>query len=179
MRMTRGFWKKEPGVYRAEILFILVVLASCAWLNTAAATEVYSWTDESGTVNFSDRPPANDGSQVINVEDAYRPGTTGAYPLTGDNADAPSAPAEAGPAGEALSAAQQRREEIAKAREERKEAQAEKEQMCGKHRKRLDQMEPARRVFYINERGEEIRMDDDQRMKLIDESKDYIATNCK
>jgi len=177
--MTRGFWKKEPGVYRTEILLILVALASCAWLNTAAATEVYSWTDENGTVNFSDRPPANSGSQIIDVEDAYRPGTTGAYPLTGDNTDAPSAPAEAGSTGETLSAAQQRREEIAKEREERREEQAEKEQMCGKHRKRLEQMEPARRVFYVNERGEEVRMDDDRRMKLIEESKDYIATNCK
>lgn len=177
--MTRGFWKKEPGVYRTEVLLIIAALASCAWLNTAAATEVYSWTDESGTLNFSDRPPANDGSQIINVDDAYRPGTTGAYPLNEDNADAPSASAEAGSTGETLSAAQQRREDIAKVREERKEAQAEKEQMCGKHRKRLEQMEPARRVFYVNERGEEIRMDDDRRMKLIDESKDYIAKNCR
>jgi len=50
--------------------------------------------------------------------------------------------------------------------------------MCQKHRKRLTQMEPARRVFYTNEQGESVRMDDDLRMDLIEEDRSYINENC-
>jgi hypothetical protein len=40
-------------------------------------------------------------------------------------------------------------------------------------------MEPARRVFYTDDQGESVRMDDDQRMALIDESKAFLAKNCR
>jgi hypothetical protein len=39
-------------------------------------------------------------------------------------------------------------------------------------------MEPARRVYYKDENGQEVRMDDNQRMSLIEESRNYIAENC-
>ena len=67
---------------------------------------------------------------------------------------------------------------MANERKERAEAQAEMEIMCQKHSKRLTQMEPARRVFYTNEQGESVRMDDDLRTKLIEEDKSYISENC-
>jgi hypothetical protein len=40
-------------------------------------------------------------------------------------------------------------------------------------------MEPARRVFYTNEQGESVRMDDDERMALIEESRAFLAENCE
>jgi len=61
----------------------------------------------------------------------------------------------------------------------RKEAEAVTKELCAKHQQRLTQMEPARRVFYTNEKGESVRMDDNQRMELIKEDKEFIAKNCK
>jgi hypothetical protein len=158
--------------------FILTIFtAGVFWAGGlfAQSAEVYTWTDEDGVVHFSDSPPAAGRADQINVEGVYKPGTTGMYPEAQpgtapssdlDEADAPK------------SAAQQRREEIARNREENRKADAEARQLCGQHRQRLTQMEPARRVFYTNEQGEQVRMDDDQRMQLIEESKQYLAEHC-
>ena len=67
---------------------------------------------------------------------------------------------------------------MAEVRKERREAQAEIDLMCQKHSKRVEQIEPYRRVYYTNEQGERERMDDNLRVELVDESKAYIAENC-
>ena len=165
--------------YRTEILLILATGFAFAWISSAAATEVYTWTDQDGIVHYSDTPLSNAASQKIEVDGEYRPGTSGADP-TSAGPTAGAATSSQTPDGESLpSAAQQRREQIAEVREERREAKAEIDQLCTKHQKRLTQMEPARRVFYTDEKGESVRMDDDQRMELIKEDKDFIAKNCE
>jgi hypothetical protein len=164
--------------YRFRVLVILTASLTWAGSGNVLATEVHTWTDENGTVHFSDAPSADENSRVINIEGVYMPGTTGAY-STGENSQ-PVSNDEGGAESEdsPQSAAQQRREQIAKDREERRKAQAETERLCGRHRQRLEQMEPARRVFYVDEQGEQVRMDDDQRMGLIAESKEFLASNC-
>jgi len=76
------------------------------------------------------------------------------------------------------SIADAKREEIAKNRKERREKQAEMDRMCTQHRVRLASVEPNRRVFYTDESGENVRMDDDKRIALVEESKDFLAKNC-
>jgi len=164
--------------YRFRVLVILTVILTWAGSGNVLATEVHTWTDENGTVHFSDAPSASGDSRLINIEGAYMPGTTGAYPAGENSQQAP-----AGEGGEESedspqSVAQQRREQLAKDRDEKKKAKAEADRMCGLHRQRLEQVEPARRVFYTDEQGEQVRMDDDQRMGLIDESKEFLANNC-
>jgi hypothetical protein len=153
---------------------LLIVLA-VARTAPANAAEVYTWTDENGVVHFSDSPRASGPMEALEVEEIYRPGSSDDYAR-------PSDPAAATPAAEgeteAVSAAEQRREDIAKARADRRQAQAETDRMCARHRQRLEQMEPARRVFYTDADGESVRMDDDQRMALIDESKAFLRDNC-
>ena len=156
---------------RPGLVLTLAVIFTSAAAFSAHATEVYTWKDESGVVHFSDTPPETVDSQQINVEGAYKPGTV-----------EPPQPASATPAepGETpQSAAQQRRERMATEREERRENRELNEQLCARHRARLEQVEPARRVFFTNEEGESVRMDDDQRMALIQEDKDFIAKNCE
>ena len=165
--------------YRTEILIILATGFASAWISSAAATEVYTWTDQDGIVHYSDAP-LNDGeSQKIEVEGAYPPGTTDAYPSSEESAAPATVSSQVGDGESPQSAAQQRREQIAEDREERREAKAENDQLCAKHRQRLTQVEPARRVFYTNEKGESVRMDDDRRMELIEEDKEFIAKNCE
>jgi hypothetical protein len=159
----------KPRFGKTQVMLLGILAA--AWLGPAWGTEVYTWTDEDGTVHFSDSPRPSGPMDVIDVEEAYRPGTEGAY----DESGAP----PAGETGETVqSAAQQRREKIAQEQADRQNEQAETDRLCGLHRQRLEQMEPARRVFYVNEEGESVRMDDDQRMGLIDESKAFLAANC-
>ena len=165
------------------LLWMLASLClSSALLTTPASAEIYKWTDENGLVHFGDRPPQGQQAQSISTPEA-------AWPDNGEIESAPETP-QAAPADASndtatdeqepvpLTAAQARREKMANERKERSEAQGEMERMCQKHRKRLTQMEPARRVFYTNEQGESVRMDDDMRMKLIEEDRSYINENC-
>ena len=157
----------------------LLQLFAVGWTTVAAATEVYTWTDESGTVHYSDTPRASGAMEALEVEEIYRPGSADAYPSPASTpaADAGVTPEEEPPA--PLSAAEQRRESIAGERAKRREKQAEMEQQCNLHRQRLEQMEPARRVFYTDADGESVRMDDDRRVALIEESRAFLAKNCR
>jgi len=177
--MKRGFERQGYCKHRSDILLVLIAGFAVIWFQSAAATEVYTWTDSDGIVHYGDAPPVSGESQKIDVEDAYRPGTASVYTLPEESAQSPSEPAEDVPEEDVLSFAQQRREQIASDREERKEASAENEQMCARHKQRLAQVEPARRVFYTNAKGESVRMDDDARLNLVEESKEYIAKNCE
>jgi hypothetical protein len=163
----------NPNSLRGTAPFLAAMLLLTA--APAVATEVYTWTDENGVVHYGDAAPQAEGIEFekITVEEAYRPGTSGAYPVTD-----PAAPTEGDEDEPAPSFAEQRREEIAGNRDERRQDQAVIEQQCTRHRQRLAEMEPARRVFYTNEAGEQVRMDDDQRMGLIDASKKFLEAYC-
>lgn len=177
--MKQGIAKQGLRKHLSEFLIVLVAGFACAWISSAAATEVYTWTDKEGIVHYSDSPLNDGSSQKIEVEGANHPGTTGTYPTSEGPAANTAVPSQGGDEESPQSAAQQRREQIAKGREERREAKAEIDQLCARHRQRLTQVEPARRVFYTDEKGESVRMDDDQRMELIKEDKDFIAKNCE
>jgi hypothetical protein len=154
-----------------NIWCLLALIFACAGATNALATDVFTWTDEDGVVHFSDLPTDSMNSEKISVAGVYKPGTV--------QPPEPSASSQPESGETPLSAAQQRRERMAKEREERREAQALAEQMCTRHRQRLEQMEPARRVLYTDDSGESVRMDDDMRMGLINESKEFISKNCK
>jgi hypothetical protein len=177
--MKRGFGKQGFSKHRTEMIIILIAGFAGAWINSAAATEVYTWTDSDGIVHYSDAPPDTRESQKIEVEDAYNPGTASAYPPSEEATDGSAGTDEPGPEESPKSAAQQRREQIAEDRKERREAQAEIDKMCKRHKQRVAQVEPARRVFYTDETGESVRLDDDQRLDMVRESKEYIAKNCE
>ncbi len=150
----------------------------------AIATEVYTWTDANGVVHYGDKPPDGQQAQIINVRETHGPGTTEADPSPGE--------AQSDPASDALavndapeqetsppqSVADARREKIANNRKERREAQAAMDRLCVDHRERLAHVEPNRRVFYLDESGERVRMDDDKRIALVEESKDFLTKNC-
>jgi len=171
------------GKHRTAIFITIVAGLVCASNVAASATEVYTWTDENGVLHFSDSPPDDGDSKKISVEGAYRPGTTGAYPdpaETGNSAEPAQSTGESdGETEDMQSLAQQKRDQLAEQREERREAQEENDRLCGRHSQRLTQMEPARRVFYTNEKGESVRMDDAERVGMVEESKAFLEKNCQ
>ena len=77
------------------------------------------------------------------------------------------------------SAAQQRREEIARNTEAAKAKQAARAAECAAWQTEVDRLEPNRRVFYTNEQGETERMDDVARTNRVAELKAQIARNCR
>ena len=159
-------------------MFLLISAVAVASTAPARASEVYTWTDENGVVHYSDAPRADRAAKIVEVDEEIQPDSEDAY---ADPAEADSPPAEDVDAGEEdtpKTPAQEAREKLARERAERREAQAETDRLCALHRQRLERMEPARRVFYTDEQGESVRLDDDRRLELIDESRDFLADNC-
>jgi hypothetical protein len=174
---------KQHGIVALLICMTALLLGVIS--GNAVANEVFKWTDENGVVHFGDRPPEGQKTQIVVVPQAPRSSNAWANPSPNDAqpgsdssaADATKLPDEEEEA--PMSLADQRREQLAKDRKEKREAGEEMERMCAKHRRRLTQMEPARRVFYTDEKGQSVRMDDDLRIELIEEDKAYIAENCE
>jgi hypothetical protein len=153
-----------------------LLLALCAvslWTGALGAAEVYTWTDENGVVHYSQTPRPQGGEQVLEVEEAYKPGSVPAQPPAVAGGEETGEPAEA-----TLTAAQARRQQLEEKRAANRERQELNQELCGLHRQRLEQLEPARRVFYTDESGETVRMDDDQRIALVEESRSFVEENC-
>ena len=145
-----------------------VVAAFCfatAYPADAQAKEMYSWTDENGVVHFSDtkpmdqdvRPQAVPQGQALQGNSPYQ---------QDDQANEPSP-------------GQQRREEIDQKNQEARANQAMNEAQCSAWRAEVSRLEPHRRVFFTNEKGETERMDDVERVNTVAELKSNIAKNCK
>jgi len=166
---NRGVGRSQAGTAVA-----LVVISVIGSVQCAQAAEVYSWTDGAGVQHFSDIPPQAGSAEILNIEDAYRPGSSGAYPDLSPASDSDNPVTES-----PQSVAQQRYEKLAKDRAERKEKLAETEKLCAQNESLLERLEPARRVYYTNEQGEEVRMDDEARVDLVEQTKDFIDKNCR
>ena len=165
---------KKGNHFRSAIVRItLVLVVAGTFSSIVTATEVHKWVDENGVVHFSDTKPMALESETIEMRESGYSQASGAVPAP----QAPTAQAE----GEEpqVSAAQARRDEMARKRQERKEAAAEAEYLCGRHSQRLEQMEPARRVYYTDENGQQVRMDDVQRIELVEESRAFLSENCQ
>ena len=176
---------KHQQQYRTVVLLtcIIAVLVS-AMSASAVAREVYSWTDENGVMHYSDTPPDRQEAQEFEVRETYLPDSGEANHAPGDTP--PDAASDAVIKDDASgqetdppqSMAEARREKIARDRIEHREAQAEMDRRCAMQRERLARIEPSRRVFYTDDSGKTVRMDDDQRLAQVQDSKDFIAKNC-
>lgn len=162
--MQQGIHFNPRFIFQLLVAVLALGASQLAW-----SAKVHTWTDENGVVHYSDSPRADGQSQTVEIEDIYKPGTVteGAVPEAGEE-----------PAETVSNRIQQDREQRRKDRAERLQAQEEIEKLCAQHRDRLARVEPARRVMYTGEDGEMVRMDDDERLALVDESRKFIAENC-
>jgi len=164
---------------RLEIRLVLLLVFGFCWINGAAAAEVYKWTDKDGVVHFSDMPTQSGDAEIINVEGAPPPGSSSAYAdVDAEQAD-PSGESDNPMTENPATLAEQRREQIAADRKERNERQAEITALCAQNQQLLERLEPSRRVYFTDAKGEEVRMDDEQRVALVEEAKDFVAENCQ
>lgn len=128
--------------------------------------KMYSYTDENGTVVFTDQRPPDPNVKAQPVPAGPPP--QGGNPYA--QADAPAAEPSAG---------QQRREEITQNRQQAREQQAQNEAQCAAWQSEVETLEPHRRHFYTNEQGETVRMDDVERANRVAELKRQIEANCR
>jgi hypothetical protein len=158
--------KEEGKLMKTSSLCASLVVILC--LSTFANVEaqdkkMYSWTDENGTVHFTDTRPEGQDVEEISVSQETPPVTANPY--------------QENIAGSSL--AEQRRQEIARKSEQNQINQAVKSVECSSWQAEVDRLEPNRRVFYTNDEGETERMDDVERTNRVAELKSRIANNCK
>ncbi len=148
-------------------------------LSPLVAKEIYTWKDENGVVHYVDTPPDNPNAQAVTAPEAYRPGSVSTLPDAAPADESPATEPEVETAGQDLSAADARRQELAARRAERRAEDQELAELCARARAQLADLEPSRRVFYEDEQGETVRMDDDQRMNAIEENRKLIEEYCR
>jgi len=144
-------------------LFVVLLCLFVTASGQAQDRKVYSWTDENGTVHFSESQPEGQDVREQSIPQGAPPAT-----------DNPYQDVDTGP-----SVAQQRRDEIARKSEEAQVNNAVKGMECSAWQAEVDRLEPNRRVFYTNDQGETVRMDDVERTNQVAKLKSQIAKNCK
>ena len=152
---------------QSRLFIAIVAFAACFTALSAVAQngKMYSYTDENGTIVFTEKPPADRNIQ----SQAIPPGP----PPQGGN---PYAEATAEPG---VSAGQAKREEIARNSQQTQAARAQKEAQCAAWQSEVARLEPHRRQYFTNEDGETERMDDEKRVAQVADLKQKIANNCK
>jgi hypothetical protein len=153
----------------------------------AQSANIYSWTDENGVKHFSDKAPVETEAAVEEIPVA-QPVAAAAEPeaLADDSSTTPDNQALDGTATdpaapgtpEELSYADQQRLAMEERRKAQRENQAERQRICLKAQDELARVEPNRRVYYTDESGETARMDDVERVELVEENKRLIAEYC-
>jgi hypothetical protein len=151
---------KKPVLPTVIASFLLGICVSTA----VQAQQMYKWTDKDGVVHFSETPPTGQQAEASDIPAG--PPLMGQEPV--------SSPSMAGQP----SAAQQRRDEIAQNRDRAETEAALRDAQCAAKRAEVARLEPNRRVFYTDESGETVRMDDQVRVDKVAAAKRYIEQNC-
>jgi hypothetical protein len=154
--------------------------------SAAADAEVYIWKDENGVTHFSETPPpSGQEAEIADLPDmkpaaSQQVGVEGEPPLEYDGMQFDlREPTQTDTPAETASIADLKRQQLAENRARRQAEAAKLERECQVARNRVAQIEPSRRVFYTNEAGEEVRMDDDERVSEVEQLHDFIDRDCR
>jgi hypothetical protein len=154
---------------RISTFFLAVLIATLALstTQTVAEEEIYRWVDKDGVVHFEPRPEGHADAEVVELMEA-------------PDYDSQSNPEQSSPytTDPQPSYAQKQRDEREQGRKEAAEKQKEMDVLCKNNRDRVATLEPTTRVMYKQEDGTVIRMDDNDRLDKLAESKAFIAENC-
>jgi hypothetical protein len=169
---TERISSKKDTKMRSAIIFTAILIAPLVLtaMDARADDEIYRWVDENGVVHFGDNPEGQANSELIEIKN----NPSGITPVNPAPAATGSNPLEEPP----LSAAQQQRADRA---EKMKEAAAKKEAIaagCEQRHQLVAQLEPSPRVIVQFEDGTVGRLDDNERLEMLNEAKTYIAEKC-
>ncbi len=145
------------------LLATFVLVATDAVANKSI---IYRWVDEQGLVHYGDRPGDSSDIEIVQI----RSGKTYSTAPVFDSDEEPIYPAQAEQA-TPQSKGKAKRQSAA-------ERKAEMAAACKQRREAIARIEPVTKVLVEGEDGEVYRMDDNDRLKLLAESKAFIADNC-
>lgn len=128
--------------------------------SAAAAQQIYQWTDERGTVQFGQLPPADTPYQPLNIR---------APAPIGGQLRAPATVPTAPPRENVTSAVRQR---------EQRQAEATRE-YCQQLRKDLTTLQDNPRLRRTNAEGEVERIGEDERQRLIQLAQGNLQEHCQ
>ncbi|MCG8464839.1 MAG: DUF4124 domain-containing protein [Xanthomonadales bacterium] len=143
-----------------------ILAACCLFFATQshAGNEIYKWVDDKGVTHYSARPP-EDGRlyEEVKVRNRNRYATQGSTLTASAPNNAPEAqePSITQPGREV---SVQNPEKVA--------------QNCARARKNIATINSKRRVSITGEDGEQRRLNDDERAKLMQESQQYLERWC-
>ncbi len=159
---------------------LLLVIAGAVLPSIAGAQKntIYSWTDENGLKHFSDQAPVGVPATRKEIPVAAQPVAEEAVADPLNNEPGDNAVATQTAVADDLSYADQQRLDLEEKRKAKQEKQLERQRMCLKAREELARVEPNRRVYYSGKDGETTRMDDVERVTLVEENKQLIAEYC-
>ena len=154
------------NMIKSSLLIRIIAVSAAIFVLPAGAQsgKMYSYTDENGTVVFTDKRPQDREIQSEPIPPGPPPQGGNPY-------------AQAG-AGQQPSSAQQRREDIAQNQAQARQARAEQAALCADWQAEVERLEPNRRHFYTNDEGETVRLDDVERVNRVAELKQKIAADC-
>ena len=148
-------------------LAVLITTLALSTTQTVAEEQIYRWVDKDGVVHFEPRPDGNADAEVVELKRAPD--------YDSQSNPEPSSPYATDPQ---ASYAQKQREQRIQNRDEAAEKQKEMDILCENNRDRVATLEPVTRVMYKQEDGTVIRMDDNDRLEKLGESKAFLAENC-
>lgn len=146
---------------------VLIAILTLAPTQTVAEEEIYRWVDKDGVVHFGNRPEGHEDAEVVNIA-----------PTPGDNPKADPVSSPVFDSDPEPTYAQKLRDERAQARKEAAQKQAVIDAQCETARERVATLEPFPRVIIEKEDGSVVRMDDNDRLEKLAESKAFVAENC-
>lgn len=167
----------------SRILGLVIVATMIPGIAAAQKSNIYSWTDENGVKHYSDRAPAEVVADKKEIPESYEtiPINTVTHTPTDqaadpDESDPDAADPDSTP--DELSYADRKRLEIEEKRKAQSEAQTERQRICLEAKDQLARIEPNRRVYYTDEDGNTTRMDDEERVRRVEDNKKIIAEYC-
>ena len=147
-------------------LFITIAVLMLILLGQATAGTIYKWVDAEGNIHYGEKAPADVQAAVITPDTRL---TGSVSPITAE-AQKPEANT-------------QNQNALTKATPtktlSRKERMAKEAELCASARERINQLEPVTGVLIKDADGQMRRMDDDERLKKLQEVKDIEKEFCK
>ena len=125
-----------------------VLVASLAACPPGFAQTMYKWVDEKGVTHFSDDPPPEGTKSAAKIE---------VKPIVPDKA-----PVDNWKQRE-LESKQRRAVQGVKDENARRQEEAQRARRCYDAKQRVDTMTHSRRIFHLNDKGERVYLEDDQR----------------
>lgn len=127
---------------------------------------LYKWVDEKGVVHYSDTPPPGKGGQKLK---------TPSQPLL----DGASPPQRSRSWQEQLQDANERRFQEEKRQKEQEQKSREAAEKCQRARYALDSLKRERPLYRVDQQGERVFMEDEERRRLVEGWQQQADAYCK